>query len=616
MHAHALKYDATPPQVTGADPARPADANGWYNHAVAIAFAGTDPVSGVNACTSATYGGPDEAAASVAGTCTDKAGNPSTPLAFGLKYDATSPQVTAGTPARGPDAAGWYNRPVAFDFAGADATSGVAGCPSVTYTGPDNTTAPVLGSCTDRAGNSARRTFTIKYDDTAPQVAGATPDRPPNAAGWYNGPVALSFGGSDATAGVGNCTTTTYAGPDNAAVSVPGTCRDAAGNVSGVHAHALKYDATAPTVTSAEAARPADANGWYNRAVAIAFRGTDQTSGVDACATATYRGPDSAAASVPGTCADKAGNASGQLAFALKFDGTGPEVTGATAERPPDHAGWFVSPVRFDVSGSDATSGLDGCPAVTYTGPDGAGAVVSGSCRDRAGNTTSQDFPLNYDATAPLLTSVIAASGDRNVSLSWKTSPDAQSVEVLRAPGLDAQPVSTVYQGTAAGFVDHRVDNGVRYDYELRVRDAAGNTRAHRVVGLPAAPPPGVQPAPGQPGPVVAPRTMRTISPAPGSVLNEGDPPLLEWPRVERARYYNVQLFRGGRKILSVWPTHARYQLKMRWTFRGTRRRLDPGLYRWMVWPGQGRRSKADYGKRIVRSTFKVQRAGAARTSF
>ena len=46
----------------------------------------------------------------------------------------------------------------------------------------------------------------------------------------------------------------------------------------------------------------------------------------------------------------------------------------------------------------------------------------------------------------------------------------------------------------------------------------------------------------------------------------------------------------------------------MRWTFAGKSRRLTPGRYRWMVWPGYGPCSKADYGKAIGRSTFVVQR--------
>ena len=68
-----------------------------------MAFAGTDATSGIAAggCTQVTYGGPDNAAASVNGTCSDRAGNQSGTSAFGLKYDGTAPVATAaaGRPA-------------------------------------------------------------------------------------------------------------------------------------------------------------------------------------------------------------------------------------------------------------------------------------------------------------------------------------------------------------------------------------------------------------------------------------------------------------------------------------------------------------------------------------
>ena len=99
------------------------------------------------------------------------------------------------------------------------------------------------------------------------------------------------------------------------------------------------------------------------------------------------------------------------------------------------------------------------------------------------------------------------------------------------------------------------------------------------------------------------------IAPSPGAVVRTGRPPLLRWTPVGAASYYNVQLLRNGHKILSAWPSRPRYRLKMRWTYRGERRRLAPGRYRWAVWPGFGSRSRADYGRRMGPSTFVVPRA-------
>ena len=98
----------------------------------------------------------------------------------------------------------------------------------------------------------------------------------------------------------------------------------------------------------------------------------------------------------------------------------------------------------------------------------------------------------------------------------------------------------------------------------------------------------------------------RRIAPAPSALVDATTPPLLRWTPVRGAQYYNVQLFRDGRKILSAWPTRARLQLKRAWRYGGTRERFEAGTYRWQVWPGRGARSKADYGPRIGIRKFVV----------
>jgi hypothetical protein len=596
-----IKVDKTPPVVTGGQPSRAADVDGWYNHAVGITFSGTDQTSGIEACTSTTYGGPDSAAASLAGTCVDKAGNQSDPFPYGLKYDETAPLVTAGSPERSPDANGWYNHPVGFNIQGSDATSGIADCPSVTYGGPDTAAGSVTGQCRDRAGNVSSRAFALKYDQTAPQVSGANPERAPNEAGWFNQPVSFEFFGTDQTSGVDLCSTKIYSGPDSATGSLSGTCTDKAGNQSAALSVAVKYDEAPPVATGATPERAPNEAGWYNSPVSVAFSGADQTSGVDACTTESYSGPDSASASVAGRCTDKAGNVSGSLAFGLKYDATEPSVTGVAPERPPDHGTWFTRPVRFDFTGEDATSGLAACPPVTYSGPDARDASVTGRCFDRAGNVSSRAFPLMFDATPPQVTDLKATSGDHRVALSWQTAADTESIDVVRTPGLDGGAASLVFHGLDTGFVDSRVDNGTSYTYEVRAKDPADNASSEMVTVTPNATRPSL------------------LAPARGAVIKVGQPPLLQWTPVPRARYYNVQLMRaaairasrkrgGTHKILSAWPSRPRYQLRTHWTYRGKRRRLSPGRYVWFVWPGYGPRSKADYGRLIGRSTFIVGR--------
>jgi len=74
-----------------------------------------------------------------------------------------------------------------------------------------------------------------------------------------------------------------------------------------------------------------------------------------------------------------------------------------------------------------------------------------------------------------------------------------------------------------------------------------------------------------------------------------------------RAAYYNLQLFRGGRKILSVWPRRPRFRLGRSWTFDNTRMTLTKGKYQWRVWPGIGKRGAHRYGPLLGHSTFVVR---------
>jgi hypothetical protein len=407
---------------------------------------------------------------------------------------------------------------------------------------------------------------------------------PADCSGWYRSNVTLDWTVSPSTAVLlAGCHDKTFT------TDTPGTtefcrARNPATGATATLEQDIRVDMTPPVVTGGSPARGADVNGWYNHAVPIAFTGSDRTSGIAACTSTTYGGPDSGTASLSGRCIDNAGNVSSPFPYGLKYDETAPLVVGANPERSANAAGWFNRPVRFAVAGTDATSGIADCPAVTYGGADSATASFVGRCRDQAGNSAGRIFGLKYDSTAPPILGLQTTVGDRRVALQWTTTGDVETLEVARSPGVGEERSSIVFRGPGDRFLDRNVRNGVRYVYELRVGDAAGNGGTRAVSAVPG---------------------YRLLSPA---VMKTKRPPLLRWTRVRRANYYNLQLFRNGRKILSVWPSRPRYQLKRRWTFGGKHRRLRPGQYRWRVWPGFGPRSKGNYGKQIGPRTFTLIR--------
>lgn len=428
-----LKIDADPP--TGVSPsARATDANGWYNHAVTITWGGSDVTSGIASCDVVTYSGPDSGSVSRSGTCTDKAGNASASVPFGFKYDATAPVSVAASAARGPDHAGWYNRPVALSWTGADAMSGIASCTSLTYSGPDSGSAQVNGSCRDSAGNvSGSVGLSFEYDDTAPSVSGA-PSRAADSDGWYNHPLTMGWNGSDATSGIASCSApSSYGGPDTGFATRSGSCTDNAGNTSTASV-SFRYDATPPTSGPA-AGRPADANGWYNHPLTVSWNWSDATSGLASCtAPVSYSGPDTSGTSVSGTCTDDAGNSTSAV-FPFKYDSIPPAGVTANPGRSPDSNGWYNHPLTIAWSGSDATSGIASCTALTYRAPDTASASTAGSCVDDAGNVSdSVPFGFEYDATPPSTTVSAARAPDHDgwynhpVEISWSGTDDTSGI--------------------------------------------------------------------------------------------------------------------------------------------------------------------------------------------
>lgn len=348
----------------------------------------------------------------------------------------------------------------------------------------------------------------------------------------------------------------------------------------------VRRDATPPQVTSATPSRQADSAGWYRQPLTVAFAGTDAMSGVDSCTSPSYPGGDGAAVAVSGTCTDLAGNTSAPVGFAFKYDATPPTIT-PVIERPPDAKGWYRKPVTVSFAGGDATSGVAACtPPTRYAGPDLVQASVTGSCRDAAGNTAEAAHAFQYDSTAPKLESVKADVTKGVARIRWARAGDVANVELERTPGVNGARSTIVYQGNGASFVDRTVKPGIRYRYEISVADAAGNVTTRVVTTLDT--------------------RASLLSPAAGTVVRA--PPLLRWQAVEGARFYNIQLYRNGVKVLSAWPRAARLELRRTWTYGGKRYRLGPGTYTWYVWGARGSRERPRYGRVLGSSTFVVRR--------
>ena len=257
----------------------------------------------------------------------------------------------------------------------------------------------------------------------------------------------------------------------------------------------------------------------------------------------------------------------------LKIDATPPTGVTAKFSRGPDYHGWYNHPVTIGWGGTDATSGIAGCSSLTYGGPENGAATVNGGCTDMAGNTAGSTAHLAYDATPPVLSEVRERSTATADKLVWSSSSASDRVVVLRAVrGRKGQ--TTVFDGSAGKFNDSKIHAGAQYLYTVQSIDEAGNaSNVVSIAGLPK---------------------VLTLQKTP-FVPRAAQSPILRWRRVSGAAYYNVQLYRGSKRIYAAWPRMHQAGLPPTWKWSGHRFRLTPGRYHWYVWAGFGPRTLARY---------------------
>lgn len=154
-----INIDKTAPTASATASPAPNAAN-WNNTAVTISFSGSDSLSGVNVCEADVVLSSEGAGQSASGTCTDKAGNVSTPATATANIDLTAPSVSLfGGPANG---ASYYfgSVPAAPTCSASDGLSGLNGACNVSGYATTVGTHTVTASASDKAGNSASASAT------------------------------------------------------------------------------------------------------------------------------------------------------------------------------------------------------------------------------------------------------------------------------------------------------------------------------------------------------------------------------------------------------------------------------------------------------------------------
>src|SRR5581483_3922516 len=245
---------------------------------------------------------------------------------------------------------------------------GIVSCPAPVAVTSEAANQAVTGTVQDAAGNVARATVQVSIDRTMPAIS-ASASPAPNAQGWNNSNVTVSFVCGDSLSGVVSCPTPMVISSEGANQVVSATIQDKAGNSASASVQ-LNIELTPPSISASVNPSPNSA-GWNNTDVTVTFACGNSLSGGVMCpppATVTTEGLNQA---VMGTVRDIAGNAASATAN-VSIDKTAPTV-------------WITSPANGVTVSNDQLQ-------VLGTLSDALSKVTNVSCNGMPANLGSADF--------------------------------------------------------------------------------------------------------------------------------------------------------------------------------------------------------------------------------
>jgi uncharacterized repeat protein (TIGR01451 family) len=286
--------------------------------------------------------------------------------------DSTAPVAHPAVTAGAPNATGWSHAPVRVDWNWTDDTGiDPSSCPATSTSTAAEGIRTLTATCTDVWGNVGSASVPVQIDTIRP-VDAPVVSHP-------GGGTTVDWNWTDATSGVDG----PHCRQQSTIVASFGTltasCTDVAGN------------SATDTVTVADTVGPADAPvvspaanaaGWNNTDVSVAWHWTDSGSGVDpAHCTQQSTSSGEGVQSLGASCADVAGNTASD-SVTVQVDKTKP------VDAPLVSTSATGASVTWNWS--DAVSGVDAARCAQSSSQTGTGQLtLTSTCTDLAGNTAT-----------------------------------------------------------------------------------------------------------------------------------------------------------------------------------------------------------------------------------
>jgi hypothetical protein len=469
--------DNTGPTVTATLVPAPNGA-GWNNSNVTINWFASDAGSGV---ASGPTPASDSQSANTSGvtktsSATDRLGTTGNGSVT-VKLDKMNPTIN-GNASPGPNGFGWNNTNVTVSFTCSDALSGIKSCTGPTTLTSETSSAgqAVSGAALDNADNNASSSVQVKIDKTAPSLSGA-PTTSPNAAGWYNGNVAIHWTCSDGLSGIdGSCPANSTISSEGTALTASASVSDKAGNsTNATSSPSVKIDTTAPN-TGASAV-----NAWNNVAQTVTLTPNDALSSVDATYYKVDGGLPQTGTSVSISSegdhtfefwsVDKAGNEETHHTVQVGIDLTPPTIL-ASKSPAANENGWNKTnvTVHFECADQSGLSGIASCTSDQIITTEGTAQPVQGTALDNAGNSVDGYAYVSIDKIPPTIDGGPdrAANGNGwykdNVVVSFTCGDSLSGIDSCTGPQTLQEGAGQSVTGTAV--------------------DAAGNSAQKTISGI------------------------------------------------------------------------------------------------------------------------------------
>ena len=233
---------------------------------------------------------------------------------------------------------------------------------------------------------------------------------------------------------------------------------------------AAPVDTTPPVISYVlTPGSPDGNNGWYRSNVALVWTVAEpdspgsliETGCVDQSITTDQ------AATTYSCSATSTGGSAGPVSVTIKRDATAPSAETTLDSAPNGSNDWYTTSPAWTTNGEDDLSGLvsDPCQTGTYSGPEGTGLTVSGTCTDNAGNTASDDSPpFKYDGTGP--SAALTVTAGTLGSNGWYTSDVT----------VDTDGADTISNPTTCSIDQHQTTETAGHEFNGSCTNDAGLT--------------------------------------------------------------------------------------------------------------------------------------------